>query len=88
MSGFRLFSFAGLLILATAASAAAVPSPGPGANGPGDPEKPVLRATRAASDVHIDGKLDEAAWAGAAAIMEFTQIDPVEGAPASERTEA
>lgn len=88
MSGFRLFSFAGLLILASAAGAAAVPYAGPGSDGPGDPEKPVLHATRAASEVHIDGKLDEAAWAGVAAITEFTQIDPHEGAPASERTEA
>jgi len=35
----------------------------------------------------LDGKLDEAAWALARPITEFTQLDPDEGKPASERSE-
>ena len=35
----------------------------------------------------IDGKLDEEAWARATPITKFTQIDPDEGKPATERTE-
>jgi len=34
----------------------------------------------------LDGRLDEAAWARADSIDDFRQRDPVEGAPASERT--
>ncbi len=36
----------------------------------------------------LDGRLDEAAWARAELISDFTQRDPEEGAAASERTEA
>ena len=35
----------------------------------------------------IDGKLDDAAWRNAAPISEFTQTNPNEGQPSSERTE-
>jgi hypothetical protein len=35
----------------------------------------------------IDGVLDDAVWSSAAAIDDFTQQEPNEGAPASERTE-
>ncbi len=38
--------------------------------------------------VHIDGALDEAVWDSAAVLRSFTQYDPVEGAPASQKTEA
>lgn len=38
-------------------------------------------------DVRIDGRMDEAAWERAALLTGFTQYQPVEGAPASERTE-
>jgi hypothetical protein len=37
--------------------------------------------------IAIDGRLDDAAWADAAVLTGFTQFDPIEGAPASERTE-
>jgi hypothetical protein len=37
--------------------------------------------------VHIDGVLDEAAWAAAEPATVFTQRDPEEGKPVSERTE-
>jgi hypothetical protein len=38
--------------------------------------------------VHIDGRLDEAAWQAATPITDFRQYDPNEGQPVSERTEA
>lgn len=37
--------------------------------------------------VRVDGRLDEAAWAGAAVLTGFTQSAPAEGIPARERTE-
>ena len=36
----------------------------------------------------IDGRLDDAAWAGAPVLDGFVQRDPVEGNPVSQRTEA
>jgi Domain of unknown function (DUF5916)/Carbohydrate family 9 binding domain-like len=57
----------------------------PRQNQPGD-AKPSLRITRASSAIKIDGKLDDEAWAAAVAIDNFTQIDPVEGAPPTQRT--
>ncbi|NJD11258.1 MAG: carbohydrate binding family 9 domain-containing protein [Gemmatimonadetes bacterium] len=41
---------------------------------------------RTASPVRLDGRLDEADWANAPPITAFTQNDPQEGAPVSERT--
>ena len=43
-------------------------------------------ATRASGAIQIDGVLDEADWSSAAAIEAFTQLQPVAGAPASQRT--
>jgi hypothetical protein len=37
--------------------------------------------------VRVDGRLDEAAWRGAAVLTGFTQSAPAEGIPARERTE-
>jgi Domain of unknown function (DUF5916)/Carbohydrate family 9 binding domain-like len=37
--------------------------------------------------IDIDGRLDEAVWQQAALLTSFTQFEPVEGAPASQRTE-
>jgi hypothetical protein len=48
---------------------------------------PESRAIRAPSPIRLDGKLDEAAWAAAPVTTNFTQINPTEGAPASQRTE-
>ena len=39
-------------------------------------------------DIDIDGELSEAAWLNAPVLTGFTQFDPVEGAPATQRTEA
>jgi hypothetical protein len=49
---------------------------------------PTATAVRAAAAIHVDGHLDEAAWAAATPVTEFTQYDPDEGKPASEATEA
>ncbi|MCI0435849.1 MAG: carbohydrate binding family 9 domain-containing protein [Gemmatimonadetes bacterium] len=48
---------------------------------------PVAHATRFDDAIALDGRLDEAAWAAAVPITEFYQTDPVDGAPATERTE-
>ncbi len=43
-------------------------------------------ASRATSPIHLDGVLDEPAWAGAESASGFVQAEPHEGDPASERT--
>ena len=37
--------------------------------------------------IRVDGRLDDAAWQQAAVLESFTQYEPVEGIPASQRTE-
>ena len=46
-----------------------------------------VRIARAAAPPVIDGKLDEAVWASATVLDDFHQVNPLEYAPASERTE-
>jgi len=46
-----------------------------------------MRAVRLAGAIAVDGRLDEPAWAAAEPFADFVQSFPVEGAPASERTE-
>lgn len=48
---------------------------------------PAVRAAERTSPIVIDGRLDDAAWRTAAPVTDFTQTDPDEGKPASERTE-
>ena len=48
---------------------------------------PVVRAAPLKGQIHVDGKLDEPAWAAATPVSQFTQHDPHEGMPASEKTE-
>lgn len=48
---------------------------------------PRATATRASTAFAIDGRLTEAAWAKATVIRGFTQLDPDEGAPATQATE-
>ena len=50
-------------------------------------ERPVASARRAQGRFVLDGRRDDAAWAGAVPVTAFTQLDPEEGRPASERTE-
>ena len=46
----------------------------------------VVAPVTAGPEIHIDGRLDDAAWEGAALLTGFTQYEPVEGIPASENT--
>ena len=48
---------------------------------------PEIRAARLEGTIAVDGRLDEAAWSSAAPATGFTQTDPAEGQPATERTE-
>jgi len=48
---------------------------------------PLVEADRTPTPIRVDGRLDEEAWATAALFADFTQRDPEEGAPATERTE-
>ncbi len=50
-------------------------------------ERPALHAVRVARGPRIDGVLDDQVWASAEATDQFTQQEPHEGEPASERTE-
>ena len=46
------------------------------------------RAVRVPSDsIRVDGRLDDEVWRSAPAIADFTQKEPVEGAPATQRME-
>ena len=54
--------------------------------GPGSVEK-TIAATRVTVSPTVDGRLDEQVWTEAVAADEFLQREPIEGAPASERTE-
>ena len=67
-------------------SAPAVAQTGRPAEHPHGP-RPVVQAVRTDAHIHIDGRLDEAAWSAAPVHSDFTQIDPEEGRPASQRTE-
>jgi len=46
-----------------------------------------VAAVGTAAEIHLDGVLDEPAWASARAIGPFRQREPDEGAPATEETE-
>jgi len=48
---------------------------------------PRAQAVRTAESPQVDGRLDEAAWAEAPVFSTFTQTEPDEGAPATQRTE-
>jgi len=49
-------------------------------------EAPSARASRTAERIAVDGRLLEGAWEGAEPITRFTQLDPLEGEPASQPT--
>jgi hypothetical protein len=48
---------------------------------------PIAHAARRTGPITIDGRLEEADWKTAAPITAYRQTDPVEGAPATQRTE-
>ncbi len=47
---------------------------------------PSAHAVRRTTPIALDGKIDEVAWEQATPVTAFTQIDPDEGKPASEKT--
>ena len=49
--------------------------------------RPVATALRIAEPPTIDGFLDEEIWQRATPLMDFVQAEPLEGQPASEKTE-
>jgi len=69
-----------LLLGAAPAGAARAPRPEP-------TPAPAVEAARAPAPVAVDGRLDDEAWASVPAFTDFTQRDPEEGQPATERTE-
>jgi hypothetical protein len=48
---------------------------------------PQIRAAKATGPIRVDGVLDEPAWNFVEPATTFTQLDPDEGQPVSERTE-
>jgi hypothetical protein len=48
---------------------------------------PLATAARRTGPIVIDGRLDDPAWAAATPITTFTQVQPADGAPATQRTE-
>ena len=81
----RLASFAALLL--SAPSAAAQTPDSAVTRGTHVVPVPVAHAALREGTVVIDGKLDDEAWSRATPITKFTQMDPEEGKPSSERTE-
>src|SRR5436853_3906665 len=49
-------------------------------------QRTTIRATAIPTAVTLDGKLEEPFWATADSIDDFRQREPLEGAPATERT--
>lgn len=76
----RTFLTLAILMPAVITAQATVPS--------AERTRPVVQAVRTTAPIRIDGRLDEASWAQAQPVSAFTQVDPEEGRPASELTEA
>ena len=87
-SASRVVALAFALLSAMAPVAAQTPTHENGY--PVDPlslPRPTLRAERTAEEIHVDGHLDEAAWASAdSSTTAFIQVTPSPGYPATERT--
>ena len=65
----------------------ALQNPGPSSTAGPHADAPRIRAGRVQGPIAIDGRLDEGSWAAAEPAAGFTQTDPAEGRPATERTE-
>jgi hypothetical protein len=89
----RAVLVAALLLAAPLTLAAQKRASGPGSPGTPDPKSrhaipvPSAYAVHRASPIVIDGKLDDTAWNDATPVTDFTQTDPNEGKPASQKTE-
>ncbi|KPJ90443.1 MAG: hypothetical protein AMS18_10890 [Gemmatimonas sp. SG8_17] len=69
------------------AQGAVVPDTARGAIDPETAPRPEGFAVRTSAAIELDGRLDEAAWAGAPPITDFIQSQPNTGYPATELTE-
>jgi hypothetical protein len=78
---------ASLALLVTLASRAAAQGDSVRTPGAHATPAPTAVASPRLGPIVVDGRLDEAAWSKATPITDFTQNDPDEGKPASERTE-
>jgi hypothetical protein len=76
-----------LLWCLNAPAALAQDAPAPAEGYVHERDAPQLRAVRTANPIVLDGRLDEEAWAQAVPATGFTQTDPDEGEPATQRTE-
>jgi Domain of unknown function (DUF5916)/Carbohydrate family 9 binding domain-like len=74
----------GFALLYFALTALATGSPTDSAKGS---SASMVHASRATAPIAVDGILSEAEWATAEPVTDFTQREPAEGAPATERTE-
>ena len=52
-----------------------------------DRERRTVSSTRVTSPIKIDGRLDEAFYRDVQPASDFVQIEPIDGAPATEKTE-
>jgi Domain of unknown function (DUF5916)/Carbohydrate family 9 binding domain-like len=74
-------------VLLLAAVAPATAQSGPAPIDVETAPRPEVIATRTSEPIALDGVLDEAAWAAAPVISDFTQSKPDEGHPLTQRTE-
>ncbi|MBW3629331.1 MAG: hypothetical protein KY464_08550, partial [Gemmatimonadetes bacterium] len=81
----RLGRIAALAVLVLAVGAA--PGAGQGGGSVSHAAAPVARAAALRGAISLDGRLSESGWAAATPVTTFTQLDPREGQPVSERTE-
>src|SRR5688500_11550118 len=75
------------VLLSSALLLAATPAMARQGEGASHASAPVARAVPLQAPVTVDGRLDEADWRGGTPVTSFTQLDPNEGEPVSERTE-
>ena len=80
-------ALAALLLAALAASAGAQRPDTLAAGSSHAVPVPSAVAAPKTGGITLDGRLDEEAWTNAAPVTDFTQIDPKEGEPATQRTE-
>src|SRR5688572_14675066 len=78
---------AGALLLLSAAGAAAQTTPTGGIDYDTARRDRRLPANQARGPIVLDGRLDEASWAGTPVAKDFVQNDPREGEPATFDTE-
>ncbi len=81
------YAAASLTLLSTLSFPMTAQTPAPVADYGHSRPAPALRATRIAGRITIDGRFDEPDWNVAPVATDFRQVDPEEGALATQRTE-